>query len=154
MTRPAIESVKRHVADCLGVMPSELTSRRRTGIAEARMIAVHLACTLTACSLTEVGRAFHRDHTTVLYLHRTAQRRAESDAAFRQKLTDIRNAVVLDANPPSAQQELAKRLVLDLAAAFRAAALTLAAQDPGAVINMFGPVCARMGISIPEELKP
>jgi chromosomal replication initiator protein len=43
---------------------SRRTARR---LARPRQIAMWLACHITTCSIPEIGRAFDRDHTTVLY---------------------------------------------------------------------------------------
>jgi chromosomal replication initiation ATPase DnaA len=61
----------------------DLTGRRRDRAAcMARQCAMLLARDLTHCSLPQIGRAFGRDHTTVIYSLSEAQKRLGRDADY------------------------------------------------------------------------
>ncbi|MEK7387087.1 MAG: helix-turn-helix domain-containing protein, partial [candidate division NC10 bacterium] len=54
--------------DFFGVKISDLKAKNRTkAVAFPRQIAMYLSRQLTHASLSEVGRAFGKDHTTVLH---------------------------------------------------------------------------------------
>lgn len=58
-----------------GVTRSDILSERRTkDIVLPRQIAIFLARTITLKSMPAIGRAFKRDHTTILYGYRKIKR--------------------------------------------------------------------------------
>lgn len=60
---------------------SDLTGTRRTKhIVQPRQVAIHLAKNLTTRSLPDIGRAFNRDHTTVLHSVRRMDKLIKCDA--------------------------------------------------------------------------
>lgn len=69
-----------------------LGDQRSRCFAEPRMEAMHLAVKLSGLSLPTIGRAFRRDHTTVLHAHRTITQRAADDPAVVTRLVDIARA--------------------------------------------------------------
>lgn len=66
--------IRKAVCDYFGVSDEELTGKsREKKIAGPRQIGVFLCRKLTSCSTTEIGRAFNRNHATVLYSSSTVQ---------------------------------------------------------------------------------
>ena len=63
-----IHEIQIAVCKYYGVGFNELLSPRRLPrLVKARHVAMHLARDLTTASLPEIGRAFNRDHSTVIY---------------------------------------------------------------------------------------
>jgi chromosomal replication initiator protein len=63
-----IELIQQKAAEFFGVTLSDLKAKDRTkAVAFPRQIAMYLARQLTHASLAEIGRAFGKDHTTVLH---------------------------------------------------------------------------------------
>ena len=95
-----IERVKTVVAEYFDVGGGELTWPHGTRLpTRARMIAMLLARDLTGASYPEIGRAFCRDHTTVIYACRRIKAKSAVDdelhghvATLRAKLTARRAA--------------------------------------------------------------
>jgi hypothetical protein len=56
-----------------------LGDRRDRELTRARQIAMYLSTELTGHSLSEIGRRFTRDHTTVMHAVRMVHERTESD---------------------------------------------------------------------------
>ena len=77
-----INAVIKATSEVTGVPVVTLLSKRRHN-ADERHIAMYLSVTMLGCSYPEVGRAFGRDHTTVMY----AVRKLESRGRGRTKLT-------------------------------------------------------------------
>lgn len=72
-------------AEALGVTLDHLQGPRSAReIAHKRQLAMLVAYErLPGASLPQIGRALHRDHTTILYGVRVARQRLETDAAAR-----------------------------------------------------------------------
>lgn len=147
-----IQLIKQCVAPHYNISPTEFTSRRQGGQARTRQVAMYLAATLSACSLPEIGRAFHRDHTTVLYARRIVEQRMIMDAVLKADIRELRIAIFSAANPLTPSDTLAVRLVLDTAAAFRSAGLAMAARDPAATIQLIAPLAAAIGVTVSKEV--
>jgi chromosomal replication initiator protein len=63
-----IEHIQRRVSEFFGLKLGDMRTRSRTKtVAFPRQIAMYFARQLTHASLAEVGRAFDKDHTTVLH---------------------------------------------------------------------------------------
>lgn len=76
--RPTIEAVRDAVAASCGLSAADLTSKTRTvRVAHARQVAMYLSRELVGASMPAIGRAFNRDHTTVLHAIRTVERRSD-----------------------------------------------------------------------------
>ncbi len=78
---------------------SLLGEDRHKSVSEARCCAMAVARQLTRFSLPELGRAFERDHTTVLQAIRTAARKAQSDKSFACAMQNVikQSRVMLEA---------------------------------------------------------
>lgn len=74
-------------AEC-GVTEAQILSSQRQ-FALARQVAMYLARRLTPASLPAIGRAFRRDHSTVLHAVRLIEARAATDGDFAGRLDAI-----------------------------------------------------------------
>lgn len=89
----AAEIIKSVVGGRLGVSVEEIDSRSRiTRIATARMIAMDATRKLTGDVLEDVGRAFSRDHGTVIHAVRVVKDRCETDERFSKLVSELRAA--------------------------------------------------------------
>lgn len=86
-----IEEIQRKVAERYNIRVSEMTSKRRERtVARPRQIAMYLAKTLTTKSLPDIGRAFDRDHTTVIHAVKTVEELRQKDSDFREETDELR----------------------------------------------------------------
>lgn len=80
-----MESIQRAVADHYDIRVGDMSSRQRPqGIVFPRQIAMYLCREMTDQSLPEIGRAFNRNHATVLHAVRAIGERMKTDATLRQ----------------------------------------------------------------------
>lgn len=78
-----IRTLQQLVAKRHGLTLEQLLSRTRTArIASARALAIALCRECTGFSSTEIGRAFGRDHTTMLNAWRAIVDRCATDRSF------------------------------------------------------------------------
>jgi len=64
---------------------------RKKDIAFARQIAMYLAKELSRFSTTNIGLHFGgRDHSTVIYAHKTIEEQINIDAVLRRKVEEIK----------------------------------------------------------------
>ncbi len=82
--RRTIEEIQRRVCEAFAVSFEDLVSARRTSeLAWPRQLAMYLSRELTDATLPAIGRAFGRNHTTVLHAcRRTAERMASDPEAY------------------------------------------------------------------------
>ena len=66
-----------------------LSDRRAREVARPRMVALYLAKTLTDLSLPQIGRAFSRDHTTVMHACNEIIHRCTADAVFKLRVDKL-----------------------------------------------------------------
>lgn len=89
--RVTIEEIQRKVAERYNIRLGEMMSKRRErSVARPRQIAMFLAKNLTTKSLPDIGRAFNRDHTTVLHGIKAIEELRQKDPAFREETDDLR----------------------------------------------------------------
>lgn len=92
--RVSIEDVQRKVAERYNIRVSEMTSKRRErSVARPRQIAMYLAKNLTTKSLPDIGRAFDRDHTTVIHAVKTIEEMCLKDPAFKAEIDSLRRVL-------------------------------------------------------------
>lgn len=85
--RPTIASIQGSVAETFGITMTELLSERRLReVARPRQAAMYLAQDLTLASLPTIGRAFERDHTTVMHACRVVTELMRRDPEFAEKV--------------------------------------------------------------------
>lgn len=88
--RITCDSIKQAVADYYGIAAAELTAKRRSReIVIPRQVAMFLAREMTDLSLTQLGAAFQRDHSTILH----ACDKVSEDPAMSSILEDLRHAI-------------------------------------------------------------
>ncbi len=93
--RITCELIQQAVADYYSVPLFELKAKRRNrDIAVPRQIAMYLTRELTEMSLTQIGSAFNRDHTTVIHACEKISGDARTDSALSSLLEDLRRAVM------------------------------------------------------------
>jgi len=86
--RITIQAIQKEVALHFDVRIAEMTARgRKADIAFARQVAMYLSRTMTDHSLVEIGRAFGRDHGTIIHAVRKVERRLEESKDVRLKIS-------------------------------------------------------------------
>jgi chromosomal replication initiator protein len=97
---PTIQAIQDAVCSVLDVSRADLVSPNRSShITSARQLAMYTTRELTSHSLTEIARAFHRDHTTVGHAIRSVAQRLEPGSETTVALSRVRSA--LGDSPPS-----------------------------------------------------
>ncbi len=87
---PTIDSVQSAVAEEFGLQVSSLTARNNSReLAHPRQIAMYLCKQLTNASLTEIGKAFLRHHTTVLHSVSKIERNRTKDSELDTRLSSL-----------------------------------------------------------------
>jgi chromosomal replication initiator protein len=82
-----IEQIVRSVARAYGLDVDDLRSRsRRRRVAQPRQFAMYLCRNSTDASLKDIGRAFNRDHTSVMYAIGVVERRVAERPQLRYEL--------------------------------------------------------------------
>jgi len=85
-----IDTIKTVVADKYGMDRKDYKSPRKTeAIAFPRQIAMFLACDLTEMSLPEIGAAFNRDHTTVMFARDKIKQLVHTDPYFNEVINQL-----------------------------------------------------------------
>lgn len=68
MSAPSIAAIQNAVCQYYGIPINRMLCHRRSRVwARPRQVAMYLAWEMTDCTLTQIGRAFNRDHTTVMH---------------------------------------------------------------------------------------
>ncbi len=86
-----IEDIQHMVCEHYGVLYDSLLSKsRKREIVQARQITMYLAKKFTKNSLKSIGEHFAgKDHTTVIHSCQTVENLMETDAEYRDKLSEI-----------------------------------------------------------------
>jgi chromosomal replication initiator protein len=83
----SLDEISRETARAYGLEPDALRSRSRKQIyVRPRQIAMYLARRYTDASLADIGRAFERDHTSVMYAIDAVERRIVERPQLRYEL--------------------------------------------------------------------
>lgn len=91
---PTIEAIQDAVCSVLAVERSDLLSSvRTTRVARARQLAMYLARELTPHTVSEIGRAFERDHTTVAHALRAVDDRQVPGSETELAIHKVRSAL-------------------------------------------------------------
>ncbi len=78
------------VCDFMGFTREEiLGSNRRAELVEARQVAMYLCRRMTDLSLSDLGKSFNRDHTTVLHAFERIEERQEQSQQLRDSLATM-----------------------------------------------------------------
>ncbi|HYG91179.1 MAG TPA: helix-turn-helix domain-containing protein [Azospirillum sp.] len=141
-----IRFIQQKVADHFRLPVEAMRSKRRcTRIARPRQVAMYLASVLLPMrSLPALGRAFSRDHTTVMHAINRVGELMNKHPAFREEVLELRRSLVetADIDPT---REMADQLAEDTAAAMRDALKAHAAADPRGFVAS---ICAATGIPV------
>ena len=62
-----IEMIRKIVATFFGLKPSDVLWAHRSGSMVPRQVAMYLAHELTGATVVQIGEAFNRDHSTIVY---------------------------------------------------------------------------------------
>ncbi len=82
-----VEELRTLVGRVYGLNETQLRSRsRRRSVSRPRQIAMYLCRRYTEASLADIGRAFDKDHTTVLYSINAVEQRMRESAQFRYEI--------------------------------------------------------------------
>ena len=95
-----VEFIQKLVADHFDIAPEKLQGKtRKRSIVIARQLSMYLAKNLTDKSLKAIGETFGgRDHSTVIYSCRTVQDLMETDAIFKDTVTELEKKIKLSLN--------------------------------------------------------
>lgn len=89
------------VSSYYGLEPEQLKGPRRTQeIAGPRQIAMYLAREETDASLPQIGKAFNRDHSTVLYGYEKISDQIDEDNQLRRQMLDIKEMLYKERTSP------------------------------------------------------
>lgn len=88
------ELIQETVANYYSISLADMRTKRRNRIvAIPRQVAMFLTREMTDMSLTQIGGAFQRDHTTVIHACEKISTDAGSDSNFANLLEDLRRAI-------------------------------------------------------------
>lgn len=88
--RISVDAIKTVVAEKYNMDKKDFKSPRKTeAIAFPRQIAMFLACDLTEMSLPEIGEAFNRDHTTVMFARDKIKQMVQTDPYFNELINQL-----------------------------------------------------------------
>ena len=86
--RVTIHSIQKEVSSHFDVRVADMSSRgRRSDVAFARQVAMYLSRTMTDHSLVEIGRAFGRDHGTVIHAVKKVEEKMQNSQDLRYKVS-------------------------------------------------------------------
>jgi chromosomal replication initiator protein len=89
-----IEHIQRKVSEFFSLKLSDMRAPTRTkSVALPRQIAMYFARQLTHASLTEIGRAFDKDHTTVLHGVTKIEALVRDDPKFKKTVDALGESV-------------------------------------------------------------
>lgn len=88
--RITIAEIQAAVAAKFAIPESEMRSERRSqDVARPRQVAMYLSRALTPRSIPQIGRAFNRDHTTVLHGMRRVKELMEVDGELASQISAL-----------------------------------------------------------------
>ena len=90
-TRFTIETIQAAVEDFYHVSHADLVSKKRSRpIAHPRQVAIYLARELINTTYTEIGKAFNRDHSTIMHSFDLIEKGLNEDRNLREEIEAIR----------------------------------------------------------------
>ncbi|MDR1008853.1 MAG: chromosomal replication initiator protein DnaA [Rickettsiales bacterium] len=94
-TKPvAIADIKKAVAEAWNITVADIDStRKQQSIAVPRQVAMYIAKNATSKSLPELGRAFSRDHATIIYAIKKVQTLIATNPKLAEIIEDIEKRV-------------------------------------------------------------
>lgn len=86
----SMANIQRVVARHFGMTVEQLRSESRLErIRSARDAAYHVATIITTQSMAGIGRAFNKDHTTVLHAMKKSRKRIEEDKIYKDLIDEL-----------------------------------------------------------------
>lgn len=86
-----IRFIQRTVCEAYGISLDDMLGVGRTGrVAHPRQVAIYLIRTLTQLSLLEIGRRFHRDHSTVIHALRAIERQRQDNCGLDRRINNFK----------------------------------------------------------------
>ena len=90
-TRFTIETIQAAVEDFYHVSHSDLVSKNRSrSIAHPRQVAIYLARELVNTTYKDIGKAFNRDHSTIMHSFDLIEKGLKEDRNLREEIEAIR----------------------------------------------------------------
>jgi len=90
----SVNTIKKQVAAHYDLRVSDLMgSCRQRSIARPRQLAMYLTRDMTDLSLPVIGKAFEKNHATVLHACRTVQDKIHTDAELRRAVSSLRQKI-------------------------------------------------------------
>ena len=85
-----IEQIKGVVAEKYNIEIKDFSSKKKSeALSFPRQVAMYLACEMTDITLKDIGEAFGRDHSTVLYAKNKIGQMVQTDPYFNELLNQI-----------------------------------------------------------------
>lgn len=140
----SVRMIQQYVADHYGLTLEDIKSNRRAArLVLPRQLAMWLSAELLPhMSLPTIGRAFDRDHTTVMHAHRAMRKRLD-DPLFLAEVNRIRARVTgWLTSPPRTIEETALKVAGDVVDAVRVALMELAKQNPAGFLTQISAIAA------------
>jgi chromosomal replication initiator protein len=89
-----VDIIQRTVAEHFELRQSDLLGKKRTrDIAWPRQIAMHLSRSMTSKSFPVLGKAFSRNHATILYANDMVSEKAKEDRVLQQTIAILKDKV-------------------------------------------------------------
>ena len=132
MIPPTIHAVQSAVEKFYGLSHTQLVGPRRCReLARPRQIAMALCVDLLPQkSLPQIGRAFNRDHTTVMHARDTVAAMVEADQEFKGHLMAIEDEIRGSHEVSGEARRCALKCAEDITDVFRRTIFTMAERDP------------------------
>ncbi len=132
-----IRAVQRAVAVAYGVSVDDLLIDASHRAVRARHVAMFLARAVTGKGFSQIGRAFNRDHATVIYACRRMADEAQDDPSFAQRLEALSAAIVSGADPAllADRAEMVDAAIDGVLVSLKASLKAAAARKPAAMLH-------------------
>ncbi|MEF3280713.1 MAG: chromosomal replication initiator protein DnaA [Elusimicrobiota bacterium] len=90
----SIDDIQKIIAEEYGITVEEIKSKQRSErFAIPRQIAMYIACEITNISLPDIGKAFDKDHSTVIYARDKIKQLLNSEPFFAEKINNLINKI-------------------------------------------------------------
>lgn len=90
-----ISDIQRYVEQYFNITHGEMIgSQRPRHISQARQIAMYLSRTLTQSSYPDIGKAFKKDHSSVVHAYKNIEKKRQTDRDFFNEIERISDLIV------------------------------------------------------------
>lgn len=140
MTPPGrVAVIQQIVADEFGVTVDQIRSRNRDSVfSQPRMIAMWLARQTTARSTPEIGRAFGRDHSTVINALVRVDSWMEAEPQMRTRIAGLRARIDAKFAADMEAAALVEKIAGKVSTAYRDWLLEMSKLDGQELLRRFG----------------